>query len=115
MRTWTGPVLLVIATFLGSAAFSAIRMFIYKAEGLQPNMAPEMFIVFSPVLALPIALIGVLIHIVFARRFGFSRPWQWFAAGVAYSTLVLGLINPWLLVVPLVLNPVTLRLFKPDK
>ena len=109
MKTWTGCVLLVIATFVGAAAFSAVRMFLYKAEGLQPNMAPEMFVIFSPVLALPIALVAVLIHAIFAGRFAFSKPWQWLGAGIAYSALLLGLISPWLLIIPLALNPITLR------
>ena len=110
MKTWTGCVLLVVATFLGAALFSAIRTALYHAEGLHSNMAPEMFIVFSPVLALPIAVVAVLIHSVFANRFRYSNAWQWFFSGIAYSSLLIGLINPWLLVIPLMVNPITLRI-----
>lgn len=110
MKTWIGCILLAVSTFVGAAMFSALRVVLYKALGEQPNMAPEMFIVFSPVLAAPIAIVVVLIHALFLKKFEFERAWQWVGSGVAYSTLLLGLISPWLLIVPLALNPITILL-----
>ena len=112
MKTWEGCALMVVAIFVGSALFSGLDTIVYKVKGLQPNMAPEMFIIFSPVLALPIALGAVLLHAIFAKFFGFSRWSQWCWAGIAYASVLLGLISPWLLLIPLILNPLTLRLVK---
>ena len=112
MKTWIGCILLAVSIFVGSAMFSALRMVLYKALGEQPNMAPEMFIVFSPVLAAPIVIIAVLVHALFAKKFEFEGAWKWIGSGVAYSTLLLGLISPWLLIVPLTVNPITILLVR---
>jgi hypothetical protein len=117
MKAWIGCVILATSVFVGSALFSALRVVLYKLAGTETNMAPEMFVIFSPVLALPVAVVAVLIHAVFAKTFAFSSGWSWLLAGLAYSSLLLGLISPWLLLIPLVANPVTnlilLRLMKP--
>lgn len=110
MKSWLGYIWLVVAIFLGSAAFSGLRTLNYIYKGLQPNMAPQMFILFSPVLAAPVALVTLLIHIVFYRYFKFDSFWKWFLPGISYSSLLLGLISPWLLIIPLVLNPISLKL-----
>jgi hypothetical protein len=110
MTTLRGCALLAIATFVGAAMFSVLDVLKYKALGLQPNMAPEMFVVFSPIIALPIVIIAVLIHSIFARQFGFTKAWHWMAAGLAYSSVLLGFINPWLLLIPLAVNPITIHL-----
>jgi len=67
-----------------------------------------MFVVFSPVLAAPIAVIAFLVHVIFANYFKFDTYWKWFLSGISYASLVLGLIDPWLLLIPLVVNPIVI-------
>jgi hypothetical protein len=112
MKTWIGCILLAVSTFVGAALFSALRVVLYKTLSEQPNMAPEMFIVFSPVLAAPIVFVVVIVHALFAKKFEFKGTWQWIGSGLAYSTLLLGLISPWLLIVPLAINPITILLVR---
>lgn len=104
-----GILWLALGTFLGSALCSALRTLTYHSEGRQPNMAPELFIVFSPILALPIVLLAGIVHVLAHRYFGYRHGWQWALAGAMYSSIMLGLISPWLLLVPLVVNPIVLR------
>jgi hypothetical protein len=96
---------------IGSALWSALRTLVYIIEGRQPNMGPELFILFSPVLAVPIVIAAGIIHVAMTRYFAYQRWWQWALAGVMYSSILLGLISPWLLLVPLVFNPIVLRAF----
>lgn len=111
MKIWIGCIYLVVAVFVGAAGFSALRTWYYIYNGFQPNMAPQMFIIFSPVLAMPIAILALLIHSIFSRFFKFDAYWQWTLAGLSYSVVLLGLITPWLLLIPLLLNPITWQLF----
>jgi len=84
----------------------------YNAAGLQPNMAAEMFILVSPLLAAPIAVVAVMVHSWYAGYFGFRSGWQWAYAGLSYSSILLGLISPGLLLVPLLANPITLKFLR---
>ena len=85
-------------------------MFQYEIAGAQPNMGPEMFLVFSPIVAAPVAALAAAAHLIFARFFAFRSGWQWASAGTMYSMVLLGLISPWLLLGPILVNPITLRL-----
>ena len=107
---WLGGGCLVAAVFLGSALFSGIRTYIYIYQGLQPHMGPGMFVIASPILAAPIALIAFVAHLTFANFFKFDRYWKWFLSGISYSSILLGLIDPWLLLIPLIFNPIVLTL-----
>ena len=108
MNKWLGGGCLIAAVFLGSALFSGIRVYYYIYMGFQPNMGPGMFVVFSPVLAAPIAVIAFLVHVIFANYFKFDTCWKWFLSGISYASLLLGLIDPWLLLIPLVFNPIVI-------
>jgi hypothetical protein len=111
MKTWAGCICLVVAVFMGAAVFSGLRTWYYIHSGLTPNMAPQMFIIFSPVLAAPISFLALLIHIIFRRFFQLDAYWKWFLAGISYSSVLLGLITPWLFLIPLIFNPINYRLF----
>jgi hypothetical protein len=112
MKTWRGAFVLVIGLILGAIAFSAVSASYYMYSGLyrEMEMGPQMFVVFSPILAMPIVIIALLIHIPLSRYFNFDRYWKWFLAGVSYSSVFLGIISVWLLIVPIILNPFSLKL-----
>jgi len=93
---WVGCTILALAVLIGVVVVSAFRMAIYKTTGTQPNMGPEMFLVFAPVVAVPIAAAGLLLHVVARRWFSFHSAWQWAAAGFTYSLVSLVLIDAWL-------------------
>lgn len=110
MQQWRGIVAMIAGIFVGAAGFSAIRTIYYIAQGAQPNIAPQMFIVFSPILAFPITVAAVVLHAIFNKFLTFDRYWKWFLAGISYSSIVLGLISPWLLFIFVILNPVVIKL-----
>ncbi len=96
---------------MGAIAFSAVSAWYYMYSGLyrEMEMGPQMFVVFSPILATPIVIIALLIHIPLSRYFNFDRYWKWFLAGISYSSVFLAIISLWLLMVPIVLNPFSLK------
>ena len=115
MKILKGCAILTVSIFVGAAFFSAVRTMMYNAAGLQPNMGAEMFILFSPLLGAPIAIVAVIIHSWFAGFFRFSSGWQWAYAGASYSSILLGLISPGLLLIPLLANPITLKFLRTIK
>jgi len=109
MSLWRGALALVIGAMIGSVAFSALRTWWYNHLGLRPNMAPEMFILLAPILAIPIATFALLVHLVGRRWFAYESIWSWFGAGISYATVLLALISPWFLLVTAFVNPVAIR------
>ena len=96
MFNWKSSMWLIAGVFIGAILFSAMRTSIYYLKGAQPNMAAEMFIVFAPILSLPIVIITVVIHVLLRRKIRFNSP-QWLFAGMCYSSVFLLLISPWLI------------------
>jgi hypothetical protein len=111
MSRMIGILWIAVGAVTGSAVWSALRTLTYILEGRQPNMGPELFILFSPVLALPIVITAGILHFIMHRYFAYRHWWQWALAGVMYSSVLLGLISPWLLLVPVAINPIVLRAF----
>jgi hypothetical protein len=111
VRTWRGVLVLIIGVYLGALAFTALSSWYYMYSGLylEMEMGPQMFVVFSPILATPIVIIVLLIHIPMSRYFNYDRYWKWFLAGISYSSVFLAIISLWLLMVPIVLNPFSLK------
>lgn len=68
-------------------------------------MAPEMFIIFAPIIAAPVALAAALIHVVFRKFFSYKKIIEWVGAGFWYGSLFVGLISPVLLLIPALFNP----------
>jgi uncharacterized membrane protein len=99
MENFRNFMILTLGVFIGAVIFSVVRVFQYKWLGLQPGMAPEMFVIFSPVLALPVAMIAVVVHYFFRNSFKYQNPTRWFFAGVIYSSILLLLVSPWLLLI----------------
>ena len=109
VKNTIGFAVLVISVFASTMASALARTIWYKYSGYQPNMAPEMFVIFSPVIAAPLALAAGIIHGVFRSYFSYTTATQWFIAGVSYGALTLALISPWLLLVLLIVNPVVAK------
>jgi hypothetical protein len=102
---------MIMGIFLGAILFSGIRTWYYIYKGFQPNIAPQMFIIFSPVLGALISVIALGIHGILGHYLNFNGYWKWFLAGISYSSVLLCLISPWLLLFPVIFNPVSLILF----
>ena len=109
MSRMMGVLWIAIGVIAGSALWSALRTLQYVIEGRQPDMGPGLFILFSPILALPIVIVAGALHLIMRRYFAYLYWWQWALAGAMYSSVLLGLISPWLLVFPLFVNPIVLR------
>jgi len=103
--------LVALAAAASAVAFSILRTLYYSWAGLRPEMSPMMFIVFSPILALTFAALAVVIE------FGLSLIWtralnaRPLFIGASYSTVLLGLIQPWLLVACVLANPIILHIW----
>jgi len=109
-KTW-GLIWMTLSVFVGAVIFSSLRTLQYILNDYHPNIAPGMFIILSPVLALPIALVAIMLNAIFARYLLLDAYWKWVLSGVAYSSILLGLISPWLLLIPLLLNPFSIVSF----
>jgi len=112
MKTWRGALVLIIGVFLGALAFSALSASYYMYSGLylEMEMGPQMFVVFSPILAMPIVIIALLIHILLSSYFNFDRYWKWFLSGISYASVFLSIISLWFLIIPFFLNPFSIKL-----
>lgn len=115
MRTPLGCLVLIITVFVSTTIFSALRTVSYNLAGIQPNMAPEMFIIFAPIVAAPVALAAALIHVVFRKFFAYKKMIEWAGAGFWYGSLFVGLISPILLLIPALLNPFVFAMLRRKK
>jgi hypothetical protein len=100
---------LVLGVFIGTLCCAVLRVLQYKIRGWEPNMAPEMFILFAPVLACPVAVVALIAHFTFRSTFVYATSSQWLVAGLCYSSVFLLLITPWLFLVVILLNVFTLK------
>ena len=110
MKNFYGFILMILGIFIGAAFFSSLRTSYYIYYGIKPNMAPQIFIVFSPVLAIIISIFVSIVHIILKNYLVFDKYWKWFLSGVSYSSVLLGLISPWLLIIPVFINPISAKL-----
>jgi hypothetical protein len=110
MVLWKNCAILTLGVFIGSAIFSAIRTEYYLYNKIQTEVGPQMFVAVSPILAVPIVIIALVIHIPLRNYFKFNVSWKWFLSGISYASILLGLISPWMLIIPIVLNPFSLKL-----
>lgn len=102
--------MLAIGVFVGAAASSGLRTMIYVLGDRQPDMGPQLFILFSPILGAPIAGIALALHLAARKWFAYDRYWKWFAAGCGWGAILLVLVTPWLgLTAALLVNPAFLR------
>ena len=75
------------------------------ADGRQPNMGSELFMLFSPVVAPPIVIMAAIVHLLAHKYLAYRYWWQWVSAGVAYSGVLLELVSPWLLLLVAIFAP----------
>jgi hypothetical protein len=104
------PAWMVIGCLGGSVVAAAIRTMYYHARDLQPAVAPEMGFIMFPVLAIPLALVALILHMVLHRFFAYKSGRQWFLAGACYGLWFLAFVGPYLLVVPIFANPPLIRI-----
>jgi len=78
---------------------------VHKLTVPLPRMGPEVFLLFAPILAAPIALVALAIHFVARGRFAIRSDGELVLAGLPYSAMLLGLISPWLLALVPLLHP----------
>jgi tellurite resistance protein TehA-like permease len=112
MKFFYALCIMISGVFIGAVLFSSMRVWFYIYQGIQPNMAPQMFILFSPIMGVLISVPAILLQVVFRKIINFNSYWKWFLAGLSYSSVLLGLITPWLLAVFILLNPLSLKLLK---
>ena len=104
----------VVGAYLGTFLFSALRTVYYFAQDIQPNMSPMMFIVFSPVVGTGVAVVALFGEAILSRLWIRPRSVLYaFALGISYSSVLLFLIEPWLALVCLIVNPVVIRFLRP--
>jgi len=99
----------VLGVALGVILLSIARTVYYLWVELKPEMSPMMFIIFSPVLAIFFSIIAIIIESIISviwPRSLFSQP---ITIGASYSSVLLGLIHPWLLIICLIINPFVLH------
>jgi hypothetical protein len=105
MKNWKGYLLLALGVVGGTILVGVIRLIAYKAANVQPNMAPEIYFVFAPVLAMPILVGSIIVHVLFSKYFDYKTGSAWFFSGLSYASFLLYLISDLLLIVPILTNP----------
>lgn len=108
----SGSLVLLVGVLVGALAAAAIRHLVYVSDGWQPNVHPGMAYYAFPVLALPLALLAMLVHIALRRSFAYAHGWQWLLAGFAYGLWFLAFLGPVFFVLVAILNPLAVRLFQ---
>ncbi len=99
-----------IGAFGGAILFSVLRTAFYFLNDYQPQMSPMMFILFSPIIGLGFAVVSVPIEWVLSRYWLKSdSAWKAFIVGVSYSTPLAYLIEHWLIILAVLVNPIALR------
>lgn len=98
-------VVLVVMTYAGAILWTALRVAVHRLTIPYPHMGPEVFFLFAPVLATPIAVLGVVFHLATSRRWCLRGYHDFALAGLSYSAVLLVLISPWLIFIVLLLHP----------
>jgi hypothetical protein len=101
-----------VGMILGTLLLSLVRSGYYLVADVRTEMSPMMFVVFAPVVAaillVPTLLAELLICHFWQRPLNFRQA---IMIGSSYPVFLLGLIEPWLLVLVLAINSITLRLW----
>jgi hypothetical protein len=92
--------------------FSAVLVFGLSVvsdglSGVQREMGPAVGFLFVPILALPVIALACVVHVVANKWFVYQTWRDWVSAGVLYALIFLAFTSLWLLVIPLVVNPIT--------
>jgi hypothetical protein len=101
-----------IGVIFGAILLSTARAGYYILNDIRAEMSPMMFIVFSPVVAVILLAVAFVIELCLSLLWW--RPHLFLQAvmlGGSYTLVLLGLITPWLLLLMLAINPITLRLW----
>jgi hypothetical protein len=108
--TLRGLVILSLTLILSATALTCIDVVIrlHQAPG---NMHPGIAFVMLPFLLTPLLLIICAIHLVLSKFFHYKNSYEWACAGFLYSLVFLFFLWPWLIVIPVILNPFSVRLF----
>jgi hypothetical protein len=82
----------------------------YLAAQVQSEMSPMMFIVFAPIVALPVFALALVIELFLTKVWWRPKTAvQGFTLGLSYSLVLLWLLHPLLVVVAVVANPIFVR------
>jgi hypothetical protein len=78
------------------------------------NMHPGIAFVMLPFLLTPLLLIVCATHLVLSKFFHYKNSYEWACAGFLYSLVFLFFLWPWLIIIPVILNPFSARLFRKE-
>ena len=92
----------------GALFIFGVHVVVDELSGVQREMRSAVGLLFVPVLALPLAIVACLIHAVARRWFKYASWRDWVGAGFLHALLFVVFTSPWLLVLPLFINVVTL-------
>jgi hypothetical protein len=99
-----------LGAFLVAVLLSVLRAFYYFYSGIEPNMSPMMFVIFSPIFGLVFGLLGVVIEFLINKFHSMPKSnWHAVLYGASYSAPLVFLIEPWLLLLVVIINPIVLR------
>lgn len=95
--SWVSLLLIWVGILIGAVMCAAVRIMQYNFLGTHPNMAPEMFMVFAPILALPLLIVSIIVHALFHRKTKSAISFNWLLVGGCYSVIFLLLVSFWFL------------------
>lgn len=104
-----GLLLMSVALTCSAAVVFSLHVASDEFFGVQREMRSAVGLFFVPILALPLVLITSFVHLAAKTWFDYKTWREWISAGVLYALLFLVFVSPWLLVVPLVVNPISLK------
>ena len=97
------------ALLLGSLLWTGIDVLI-RSFPPTGEMHPAIGLFFVPALCSPIFVVATMIHLIWRRFFNYHQWLHWISAGLMYSLILLLVVGGWwMLVIPAVVNPVTVR------
>ena len=101
--------LVALGAAISAIAFTVMRVVYYLWMDFRPEMSPMMFLLFSPLIALLFSVLSVLFEVFLFFLMPRTYKESPFVVGSSYSAILLGLINPWLFIVFVIFNPLSLH------
>jgi hypothetical protein len=107
---WGRALWVTVGVAVGVPIILAIRVQVYEASGLQPNMTPQIAYLFSPVFIATVLAIAVFFEAGFTKWwFPINRRMGNVAMGLSYASFLLPLIAVGAAWAFIVTNPIVVR------
>jgi hypothetical protein len=113
ISTLRGLVILSLTLIFSATVLTCVDVAI-RLNREPGNMHPSIAFVMLPFLLVPLLLVVCAIHVVLRNFFRYETSRDWAFAGILYALFFLFFLWPWLIIIPVILNPFSVRLIRKE-